>query len=185
MVWHGGDDGKFQMLIVRDARAEDMAAVAEIYQREVREGLATFEEEPPQEAEMARRWRSLVGDGFAYVVAERDGVVVGYAYVGPYRPRPAYRFCVESTVYVRKQARGSGVGRALVARLLEVCEAGPWRQIVAVIGDSDNAASIGLHAALGFEHRGVMRGVGFKLGRWVDTVVMQRALGDGDAELPN
>ena len=133
---------------------------------------------------MARRYATLVGAGFPYLVAERNGAVLGYAYAAAYRVRPAYRFTVEDSVYVAPGAHGRGVGRALLGRLIALAEARNLRQMVAIIGDSANHASIGLHTALGFERTGVLRSVGFKHGRWVDSVVMQRALGAGDGALP-
>jgi phosphinothricin acetyltransferase len=165
---------------VRDATRDDMAAVQAIYAPYVLHGLATFEESPPDAAQLARRLDAVRAQGLPYLVAELDGRVVGYAYAAEYRARPAYRHTIEDSVYVLEAMRGRGVGRALLAQLLARCELGPWRQMLAVIGDSANAGSIGLHAGLGFEHAGVLRSVGFKLGRWVDTVLMQRPLGEGD-----
>ncbi|MFL1876190.1 N-acetyltransferase family protein [Hansschlegelia beijingensis] len=166
---------------VRDALDSDMAAVQRIYEPEVVAGLATFELEPPSVEEMARRRDAIIGAGRPYLVAERDGRVLGYAYAAEYRARPAYRHTVEDSVYVSAEAQGQGVGSALLAELIARCEAGPWRQMVAVIGDSANAGSIALHRRLGFRQVGVLEAVGFKLGRWVDTVLMQRPLG-GRAE---
>ena len=169
---------------VKEAREEDLPRITEIYGREVREGLASFEEVPPGVAEMTARWRSVRDGGLPYLVADCAGLVAGYAYASPYRPRPAYRYTLETSVYLAPEARRQGVGQALMEALLSRCAAGPWRQAVAVIGDSGNAASIRLHEALGFELRGVMQAVGFKHGRWVDTVLMQRALGAGADDLP-
>lgn len=173
------------MIDVTAAGAGDMEAVARIYEAEVLHGLATFEEVAPDVAEITARWRAICAAGLPYLVARRQGSVVGYAYASAFRPRPAYRFTVESSVYVDGAARGQGVGRLLLTRLIARCEAAGWRQMVAVIGGSGNAASIGLHRAMGFDHRGVMQAVGFKHGAWVDTIVMQRALGAGSGALPD
>lgn len=162
--------------LVRPATAADMAAVTQIYAYEVLHGLATFEETPPDEAEMTSRFDALRAGGFPYLVAEIDGVVMGYAYAGPYRVRPAYRHSIESSVYVDAAARGRGVGRALLAGLVAACEDKEWSQMVAVIGNSENHGSIQLHAGRGFHVTGTLQAVGFKLGQWVDTVIMQRAL---------
>lgn len=178
----GGSTG---ILSVRDATEADMAQVQEIYTDHVSHGLATFEEIPPSVEEMVSRRAAVRAVGLPYLVAERNGQVLGYAYATSYRPRPAYRHTIEDSVYVRSGHAGEGVGRALLTALIERCEAGPWRQMLAVIGDSDNVASIGLHRSLGFEHAGLQRSVGFKLGRWVDTIQMQRALGKGDTAAPD
>ncbi|UFN49984.1 N-acetyltransferase family protein [Roseomonas sp. OT10] len=169
---------------LREARAEDMAAIAAIYRVAVERGTASFELEPPDEAEMGRRLATLRDGGHPYLVAERDGLVLGYAYAGTYRARPAYRGTVENSVYVDPVAQGQGIGRLLLDAL--VAEAGRrgFRQMVAVIGDSANHASRRLHAAAGFDDIGILRSVGWKHGRWLDTVLMQRALGPGDAAPP-
>lgn len=171
-------------LRVRDAAEADMPAVQAIYAHEVLHGLATFEETPPAVAEMMSRRESVLALGMPYLAAERDGRVVGYSYASAYRPRPAYRFAIENSVYVAPDARRLGVGRALLAALIARCEAGPWRQMIAVIGDRENDGSIGLHAAHGFRHTGTLEAVGYKLGRWVDTVIMQRPLGTGNTTPP-
>jgi L-amino acid N-acyltransferase YncA len=170
---------------IRPSQPDDLAAICAIYAHHVRYGLATFEEEPPDVAELARRRAELLARGLPHLVAELDGAVAGYAYAGPYRPRPAYRHTVEDSVYLAPEHIGRGVGRALLTQLIDACTAAGYRQMIAVIGDSANAPSIGLHAALGFREVGLLRAVGFKLGRWVDTVLMQRALGPGDTELPS
>lgn len=170
--------------LVRDATESDMAQVQEIYAGHVLHGLATFEEIPPNVAEMLSRRDAVLAAGLPYLVAESQGLVLGYAYAAAYRPRPAYRYTIEDSVYVRPGHVGKGVGSALLRQLIERCEAGPWRQMLAVIGDRDNAGSIGLHRSLGFQAAGVQRSVGFKLGRWVDTIQMQRALGKGDTVAP-
>jgi L-amino acid N-acyltransferase YncA len=171
-------------VIVRDATSEDAAAIAAIYAHHVSHGLATFEETPPGPAEMERRVAAVVERALPYLVAELEGIVRGFAYAAPYRARPAYRFSVENSVYVEPTATRLGLGRKLLDAVVTRCTALGYRQMVAVIGDSANAGSIGLHAALGFRQAGVLRATGFKHGRWVDTVIMQRQLGDGDATLP-
>lgn len=162
--------------MIRDAAPEDMAQVAAIYGHHVLHGLATFEEVPPDEAEMRSRFEAVRKAGLPYLVYEEDGQIVGYAYAGPYRTRSAYQFTIENSVYVRDGYAGRGIGRALLTELIERCTAGPWKQMVAVIGDSENHASIGLHRALGFRMVGTLEKVGYKFNRWVDTVLMQRAL---------
>lgn len=169
---------------IRDSRDDDMPAIQAIYAFHVLHGLASFEEQAPPVEEMARRRRAVIDAGYPHLVAELDGEVAGYAYASSYRPRPAYRFTVENSVYVRDGLRGRGVGRALLGALIRRCEAGPWKQMIAVIGDSGHEASIGLHAAFGFRRVGTLNAVGFKFGRWVDSVLMQRELGPGDASDP-
>lgn len=170
--------------LVRPAGDADLPAVQAIYAHHVLRGVATFEEMPPDTAELHRRWAAVTGHGLPWLVAERAEEVVGYAYATPYRPRAAYRFTVEDSVYLAPAHAGRGLGRALLGGVIAACAAGPWRQMVAVIGDSGNAASIGLHARLGFRRAGLLSAVGFKHGRWVDTVLMQRALGEGDGSAP-
>ena len=170
--------------IVRDAVAADLPAIARIYGHHVRHGLASFEEQAPSEEEMARRHAEIAGRGFPYLVATVGGAVAGYAYAGPYRPRPAYRHSVENSVYLDPARQRGGIGTLLLAELIRRCEAAGFRQMVAVIGDSGNAASIGLHARLGFRHAGLLTAIGYKHGRWVDSVLMQRALGPGDTTDP-
>jgi phosphinothricin acetyltransferase len=171
-------------VFVRDAREADMAAVQEIYAHHVLHGLASFEDAPPTRAEMIGRREAVLKQGLPYLVAEMDARVVGYSYASSYRPRPAYRHTIEDSVYVRDGLAGHGVGRALLGQLIERCECGPWRQMLAVIGDSANAASIGLHRAHGFRIAGRLDAVGFKFGRWVDSVLMQRPLGQGNRTFP-
>jgi L-amino acid N-acyltransferase YncA len=171
-------------ILVRDAAAADMPAIQAIYAHHVLHGLATFEEVPPSVAEMADRRAAVLKAGLPYLAAEIDGAVVGYAYATAYRPRPAYRFTVEDSIYIAHGLGGRGIGAALLGALIVRCERGPWRQMLAVIGNSGNAGSIALHRRLGFEPIGTLHAVGFKLGRWVDTVLMQRALGDGDRSAP-
>lgn len=167
-------------LTLRPCRADDLPAIQAIYAEAVRFGTASFELDPPDLTEMQARWQKVVTAGFPYLVALRQGEVVGYAYAGAYRPRPAYRGTVENSVYVAPAAQGLGVGRALIRALIAECTAAGFRQMVAVIGDSANAASIGLHRAMGFEPVGTLRSVGWKHGRWLDSVLMQRRLGPGD-----
>jgi L-amino acid N-acyltransferase YncA len=171
-------------LVIRDAEPADMASVQKIYGHHVLHGLATFEEVPPSVEEMLARRAAVQALGLPYLVAERTGEILGYSYATSYRPRPAYRHTVEDSVYLAEGLGGQGIGTALLAELIRRCEAGPWRQMLAVIGDTANAGSIGLHRKLGFDHAGTLRSVGFKHGRWVDTVLMRRALGAGDTVLP-
>lgn len=171
-------------VVVRDSTDADMAAVQTIYAHHVAHGLGTFEETPPDLAEMAARRDALIAGGFPYLVAERDGRILGFAYAGPYRARSAYRHTAEDTIYVAPDAHRQGIGAALLTVVIERCAALGLRQMIAVIGDSGNAGSIGLHARLGFAEAGLLRSVGFKHGRWVDVVLMQRPLGQGDSRLP-
>jgi len=161
-----------------------MAAVTAIYRHHVLHGTASFETEAPDLAEMSRRRADLVGRGMPHLVLEQVGVIRGYAYAGPYRPRAAYRDTVENSVYLAPDAIGLGFGRRLLAALIEQCTALGLRQMVAVVGDSDNLASIRLHEQMGFRRVGTLIAVGFKHGRWLDTVLLQRALGSGDTTLP-
>ena len=170
---------------IRPALAADVSAITRIYADAVTHGTASFELTPPDEAEMARRQQALLDGGYVYLVAELDGVLAGYAYAGAYRPRPAYRFSVEDSIYVAPKAHRRGVGRALLAALITESARRGFRQMVAVIGDSAQASSIELHRAAGFRMIGAIESVGFKHGRWLDTVLMQRALGDGDGTLPD
>ncbi len=169
---------------MRGATAQDMPAIQSIYAHAVVHGLASFEEIPPSEDEMRGRLDEVLAKGLPYLVAEAGGAVAGYGYCTLYRTRSAYRFALEDSVYVRKDMHGRGVGRALLGELIQRCEALGYRQLVAVIGDSANAPSIGLHAALGFLRVGTLRSTGYKFGRWVDSVIMQRALGPGDGAPP-
>ena len=171
--------------LIRAATVADLPAIAAIYCHHVLHGLASFELDPPSVDEMQRRYRAIVDDGFPYLVAEKDGRVAGYAYASWYRTRPAYRFTIENSVYIDASLRRAGVGRALLIRLIDECERMGFRQMIAVIGDSANEASIGLHAACGFERVALLPAVGWKFGRWVDSVFMQRALGDGALSAPH
>ncbi len=166
-------------LRIRPSTPADLAAITAIYGEAVLHGTGTFELEAPDTAEMARRRDDVLGKGLPWLVAERAGQVLGYAYANHFRPRKAYRFCLEDSIYLHPDARGQGVGRVLLAELVGRCEAAGARQMLAVIGDAANAGSIGVHAALGFEHTGVLKASGWKFGRWLDVVLMQRSLGTG------
>jgi L-amino acid N-acyltransferase YncA len=171
-------------LLVRDATEADMASVQRIYAHYVLYGLATFEEVPPATDELLTRRTAVLRLGLPYLVATLEDAVVGYSYATSYRARPAYQHTVEDSVYVADGLGRRGIGAMLLGALIERCESGPWRQMLAVIGDSDNAASIALHRRFGFQPVGTLKSVGFKLGRWVDTVLMQRVLGEGGATVP-
>lgn len=166
---------------IRDATDADIPAIAGIYAGHVLHGTASFEETPPDAEEMRRRFRDVRGSGRPYLVAEIDGRIAGYAYAGAYRTRTAYRFTLENSIYLEPSSAGKGVGTRLMAALIERCEAGPWREIVAIIGDSANEPSIALHRKFGFALVGTLRNVGFKHGRWLDSVVMQRTLRASEA----
>lgn len=172
-------------LTIRASRPEDIPAITAIYAPAVLTGTASFEYEPPGEAEMAKRREAILADGFPYLVAEKNGRILGYAYAGEYRPRPAYRFTVEDSIYVSPEAQGLGVGRALLSALIHECEALGLRQMIAVIGDTASAGSIALHASQGFTHAGRIEKIGWKAGRWLDQVLMQRALGPGGETPPH
>jgi phosphinothricin acetyltransferase len=172
------------VLRIEDAAETDLGAVTAIYAHHVQNGLASFEEEAPSLAEMCRRFAELEERGFPYLVARFDGPVVGYAYASAYRARSAYRFSIEDSVYVAPGFAGRGIGRALLGSLITRCEDGPWRQMIAVIGDRGNEASIALHLAHGFRLVGTLQSVGFKHGRFVDTVLMQRELREGGGTSP-
>jgi len=169
---------------IRPATADDLAAIQAIYAHHVLHGLGTFETEPPDLDEMKRRHAQITADGFPYLVAVDAARVLGYAYANHFRTRAAYRNTVEDSIYVADDAAGRGVGKALLSALIERCTALGLRQMLAVIGDSGNAGSIGVHRACGFEHTGVMKAVGRKFDRWVDVVIMQRALGPGASTPP-
>jgi phosphinothricin acetyltransferase len=169
---------------LRPVRPDDAEAIAAIYAHAVLTGCASFEIDPPDTAEMAARIAKVTGAGHPWLVAEIDGKVVGYAYAGPYRPRPAYRNTVEDSIYVAEEAQGRGLGRWLLAALISEATKLGFRQMIAVIGDSANTASIGLHTALGFRSAGLFASVGHKHGRWLDSVLMQLPLGDGDDTPP-
>jgi phosphinothricin acetyltransferase len=168
---------------IRPALPRDVVAITRIYGHSVLHGTASFEIEPPAEAEMAQRREVVLAGGYPYLVAERNGEVVGYAYCGPYRVRPGYRWTVEDSIYIAPEAQKRGVGRALLTRLIEEAEGRGFRQMIAVIGDSSQMPSIRLHESLGFRPVGLLHSVGFKFGRWIDSVLMQRALRE-DATTP-
>ena len=169
---------------VRDALEADMAAVRDLYGHYVLHSLATFEETPPTLDDMLARRRASVDLGLPYLVAEGGGAIAGFAYAGLYRSRPAYRYGIEDSVYVADSQTGRGIGSALLGELIARCERGPWRQMVAVVGDSANSGSIALHRRFGFQLVGTLRSVGLKHGQWVDTPILQRGLGLGDEQLP-
>lgn len=171
-------------LIVRASTEADVARCAEIYGHHVLYGTASFEETPPDLAEMKKRRAAVLDLGLPYIVAEKEGRLLGYAYAGTYRPRPAYRYSVENSVYIDKDAVGLGVGKALLLPLIDLCAAAGRRQMVAIIGDSQHVASIKLHESCGFEMVGTFKSIGFKFGRWLDSVLMQRPLGTGDTVAP-
>jgi len=169
---------------IRAATPADIAQITAIYRPAVLTGTASFELEPPAEDEMLRRFRAIRDAGYPYVIAELDGRVAGYAYVNAYRARPAYRFTVENSVYIAPDVQGKGVGRALLDRLITTCRDDGFRLMIAVIGDSANFASIGLHRRAGFRFCGTIHSVGYKFGRWLDSVIMELPLGEGDASAP-
>jgi phosphinothricin acetyltransferase len=171
-------------LTVRPAAAADIPAIAAIYSPAVLTGTASFEVDPPDEAEMLRRFEAITGAGYPYFVAEFEGRIAGYAYASAYRTRPGYRFTVEDSVYVATDAQGKGVGKALLERVIARCRDDGFRLMIAVIGDSANFASITLHRRLGFRYCGTIHSVGYKFGRWLDSVTMELPLGEGDRSTP-
>lgn len=171
-------------LTIRPSTPADLPAITAIYAHAVLHGTGTFELEAPDEAEMTKRREAVLGNGLPWLVAEREGQVLGYAYANFFRPRRAYRFCLEDSIYLHEAARGQGVGKLLLVELMAQCEARGARQMLAVIGDSANAGSIGVHRACGFEHTGLFKASGWKFGRWLDVVLMQRELGEGGATAP-
>ncbi len=170
--------------LVRDARPEDLPRIQQIYAQHVLTGLASFEETPPDLAEMTRRFEATRAGDLPFLVAETDGRIAGYSYAGPYRTRPAYRFSLENSIYVDAEAVGRGVGSALIRELIARCTALGYRQLIAIVGDSANLASIRLHEKHGFTRAGQLKSIGFKFGRWVDSVILQREIGEGDGTLP-
>jgi phosphinothricin acetyltransferase len=169
---------------IRTAEPRDIAAITRIYAHAVQHGTASFELEAPDQAEITKRYKTLREGRFPFIVADVDGEIAGYAYAGPYRLRPAYRFTVEDSIYIDPTMQRRGIGRALLQRLLAETEAEGFRQMVAVIGDSGQTASIELHNALGFRMVGSFEAVGYKFGRWLDSVMMQKALGKGATAIP-
>nr|WP_237173613.1 GNAT family N-acetyltransferase [Paracandidimonas lactea] len=172
-------------LEIRDATPDDIASVQAIYAHHVLNSIYTFEEIPPTVDEMRQRLDKITNQGLPFLVAVLDGVVVGYAYAGLYRPRIAYRYTLEDSIYLSPQQSGKGLGKVLLAELLRRCEQGPWRQMIAVIAGHDNRSSISLHRSLGFAYVGAQPATGYKLGRWIDVVFMQRALGAGSGSAPD
>jgi len=170
------------MVTIRDATPADIPAIHSIYSHHVMHGLASFEEVPPTVEEMRSRFEAVVGGGKPYIVAEAHGRIAGYGYASTYRPRTAYRYTVENSIYIDERSRGQGVGTALLEELVARCRRGPWRQMLAVIGDSGNVASIGVHHKAGFRQVGLLERVGYKHGRWVDSVVMQLELSPADPD---
>lgn len=172
-------------IAIRPAMTADLPAITGIYAHAVTHGTASYEYDPPSLGEMTARFSALMSGGFPYVVAQAGAEVLGYAYAGPFRTRPAYRFIVEDSIYIAPTAQGRGIGKLLLRDLIARCERQGFRQMIAVIGDGDvNVASIALHAAMGFAHSGRLTGSGFKHGRWCDTVLMQLALNGGTSTLP-
>ena len=172
-------------MLIRPSTAEDLPAITAIYADAVLHGTGTFELEPPDLSEMARRRDDVLSKDLPWLVAEEiSGEVLGYAYANHFRPRRAYRFCLEDSIYLHPSAHGRGVGKLLLAELVARCEALGARQMLAVIGDSANGGSIAVHAALGFTHTGVLKASGWKFDRWLDVVLMQRALGLGESTSP-
>jgi len=170
---------------IRHATESDIADIQAIYAHHVLNGTGTFEEEPPSVEEMLERFRKVICQRCVWLVADDTTGVLGYGYYTPFRDRSAYRYTIEDSIYVREDVRGQGVGKALVAKLIELATAQGLTQMIAVIGDSENVGSIGVHASLGFHMIGTMKSAGVKFGRWLDVVSMQRALGRGDANIPN
>ncbi|WP_431047560.1 GNAT family N-acetyltransferase [Roseateles sp. L2-2] len=171
-------------LLIRPSLEGDIAAIQQIYEHAVLHGTGTFETDVPDRAEMGRRRTEVLSRSLPYLIAERDGQVLGFAYANYFRPRLAYRYFVEDSIYLSPQAQGQGVGRLLLAELIARCEAAGARQMIAVIGDSQNLGSIGVHRSHGFEDVGVMKSAGWKFGKWLDVVLMQRQLGQGDTSSP-
>ena len=171
-------------LLIRPSTPTDLPAITAIYAWNVLNGTGTFELEAPDAAEMTRRRDDVLAKGLPWLVAQRGGAVLGYAYANHFRPRRAFRFCLEDSVYLAADARGQGLGRLLLAELMARCEAAGARQMLAVIGDSANLGSIGMHRTLGFEHVGVMKAAGWKFERWLDVVIMQKSLGIGASDVP-
>ena len=174
-----------EAVAIRPATESDLRSITDIYGHAVRTGTASYEYDPPSQSEMTNRFNALKASGFPYLVAEANGAVIGYAYAGPFRTRPAYRFMVEDSIYLAPEAQGRGIGKLLLRQLVRECEALGFRQVTAVIGDpAVNLASLRLHAALGFIECGRIAGSGFKFGRWCDTVLMQLAMNGGSTSAP-
>ncbi len=180
-----GRPGAGPAVVIRDAAPADLPIIRSIYAYHVSHGLASFEDVPPDAAEIERRYRDILARGLPYVVAECDARVAGFAYAGPYRTRPAYRYTVEDSVYIAPDAVGRGFGQAALSEIIRRVTALGFRQMIAVIGDSENRPSIRLHEKVGFRHAATLQAVGFKFGRWIDSVLMQLSLGAGDTRLPD
>jgi L-amino acid N-acyltransferase YncA len=172
-------------LTIRPRLDSDMPAITVIYAHHVLHGASSWELTPPDQTEMTNRAHTLLAAGYPYLVALQDGVIVGYAYAGAYRPRPAYRNTVEHSIYIDDAARRGGIGKALMVALIEACTTLGFRQMIAIIGDSKNLQSIEFHEQMGFEHVGRVKDIGYKFDRWMDQIIMQRALGDGAGSAPN
>ncbi|MCD6665952.1 MAG: N-acetyltransferase family protein [Hydrogenophaga sp.] len=173
------------MTLIRPSRDEDLDAITRIYAHHVLHGTGTFETTPPTRDEMAGRRADVLGKGLPWLVIEVDGQVMGYAYGNWFKPRPAYRYSVEDSIYMAPESAGKGLGKLLLTELLAQCERAGVRKVMAVIGDSANAGSIGVHKALGFEQVGVVQSCGWKFGRWLDIVLMQKSIGQGDSTPPH
>ena len=169
---------------IRSSEDRDVPAITSIYSHHVLHGTGTFETEPPTEADMTARRVDVISKGLPYLVAEEDGKVLGFAYCQWFKPRPAYRFSAEDSIYLHAEAAGKGLGSELLGALMEKAEATGIRKLIAVIGDSDNRGSIGVHRSLGFNHVGILKSCGWKFGRWLDVVLMEKALGEGDTTPP-
>lgn len=176
--------GSVASLVIRDASEADLPAIQAIYAEHVLHGVASFEETPPSVEDLRARHASVLSHGLPYMVAEIDAAIAGYCYATPYRPRAAYRNTIEDSIYMSHAFRGRGIGRVLLQALIERCENGPWRQMVAVVADGGSGGSLSLHRSLGFELVGTLKAVGFKHGRWLDTTLLQRALGAGNTQAP-
>ncbi len=172
-------------MIIRDVTQTDMPTIHEIYSEQVLNGVSSWEEEPPTLDEMTQRKNAILDGGYPFLVCEVNGKVAGYSYASAYRPRPGYRYTVENSIYIHKDFHKMGIGRRLLDALIERCEAKGFRQMVAVIGDSNNHPSIDFHKRMGFIHAGTIKSIGFKFGRWMDSVIMQRPIGDEDKTLPS
>ena len=171
---------------IRPAKEADIADIQTIYEHAVLHGTGTYELDPPSKGEFEKRFRHITGNGFPWIVAEEDGVVLAYAYASPFRTRPAYRWSIEDSVYVAPEAKGKGVGKLLLQDLLQRCETLGFHQMIAVIGDGKgNTGSVALHRSLGFKHSGTIEGSGFKFGQWIDTVIMQKELNGGLGQMPD
>jgi L-amino acid N-acyltransferase YncA len=172
-------------MFIRNVEDRDMSAITEIYAVEVRNGVSSWEEEPPSLEEMIKRRDAIINSGYPYRVAVRDEIVMGYAYVSAYRPRPAYRHTVENSIYIADHGQRMGLGEYLLNDLVSICTDMGFRQMIAVVGDSENARSINFHIKMGFEKIGIIKSIGFKFGRWLDSVVLQLPLGDGNTTPPS